>query len=99
MAYAMVLASGCVITGQGIMQSSVVIEHACIPEDQSIMICIAMGYPENDFISNTVKSVREDNKNFVRYVGLQAVRRGSGRGRTITVSIGPSLSYRALELR
>lgn len=62
---------GCVINGQGIMQSSVVREHAGIPDEQSIMICIAMGYPDDDFIANKVKSVREDNKNFVRYVGFE----------------------------
>jgi len=61
---------GCVINGQGIMQSSVVREHAGIPDDQSIMICIAMGYPDEGFVANTVKSVREDNQNFVRYVGF-----------------------------
>lgn len=61
---------GCVINGQGIMQSSVVREHAGIPDDQNIMICIAMGYPDDDFVANTVKSVREDNDNFVRYVGF-----------------------------
>jgi nitroreductase len=61
---------GCVINGQGIMQSSVVRQHAGIPDDQNIMICIAMGYPDGDFVANTVKSVREDNKNFVRYVGF-----------------------------
>ena len=32
---------GCVINGQGIMQSHVVREHAQIPDDQNIMICIA----------------------------------------------------------
>jgi nitroreductase len=61
---------GCVINGQGIMQSSVVREHAGIPDDENIMICIAMGYPDDDFVANTVKSVREDNQNFVRYVGF-----------------------------
>jgi nitroreductase len=61
---------GCVINGQGIMQSSVVREHAGIPDDENIMICIAMGYPDEDFVANTVKSVREDNQNFVRYVGF-----------------------------
>ena len=40
---------GCVINGQGIMQSDVVREHAKIPDDQSIMICIAMGYPDDNF--------------------------------------------------
>jgi len=61
---------GCVINGQGIMQSHVVRTHAQIPDDQIIMICIAMGYPDNNFVANDVKSRREDNKNFVRYVGF-----------------------------
>ncbi len=61
---------GCVINGQGIMQSKVVREHAGIPDDQNIMICIAMGYPDASFVANDVKSVREDNANFVRYVGF-----------------------------
>ena len=59
---------GCVINGQGIMQSAVVHEHAGIPDDQIIMICIAMGYPDDDFVANHVKSVREDNASFVHYV-------------------------------
>ena len=61
---------GCVINGQGIMQSHVVRTHAQIPDDQVIMICIAMGYPNDSFVANDVKSRREDNKNFVRYVGF-----------------------------
>ncbi len=52
------------------LQSSVVREHARIPDDQNIMICIAMGYPDDSFIANTVKSVREDNAQFVHYVGF-----------------------------
>jgi nitroreductase len=62
---------GCVINGQGIMQSMVVREHAGIPDDQAIMICIAMGYPDDDFVANHVKSTREDNDRFVRYVGFE----------------------------
>ena len=61
---------GCVINGQGIMQSHVVRTHAQIPDDQVIMICIAMGYPDDSFVANDVKSRREENKNFVRYVGF-----------------------------
>ena len=61
---------GCVINGQGIMQSHVVRTYAQIPDDQVIMICIAMGYPDDRFVANDVKSRREDNKNFVRYVGF-----------------------------
>jgi nitroreductase len=61
---------GCVINGQGIMQSAVVREHAGIPDDQLIMICIAMGYPDESFVANHVKSTREANDSFVRYVGF-----------------------------
>ncbi len=51
--YAMVLAAwdggvGAVINGQGIMQSSVVREEASIPDDQMIVITVAMGYPLDD---------------------------------------------------
>lgn len=75
LSHAIVLAAwerglGTVINGQGIMQSAVVREHAGIPDDQNIMICIALGYPDEDFVANTVKSVREDEANFVRYVGF-----------------------------
>ena len=75
LSHALVLAAwerglGSVINGQGIMQSAVVREHAGIPDDQNIMICIAMGYPDEDFVANSVKSVREDTANFVRYVGF-----------------------------
>lgn len=74
-AHAIVLAAwerglGCVINGQGIMQSKVVREHAGIPDDENIMICIAMGYPDEEFVANHVKSVREDSRKFVRYVGF-----------------------------
>jgi hypothetical protein len=53
------------------MQSSVVREHAGIPDDQNIMICIALGYPDESFVANSVKSVRADNATFVRYVGFE----------------------------
>jgi hypothetical protein len=29
-----------------------------------------MGYPDESFVANTVKSVREDSEKFVRYVGF-----------------------------
>ena len=75
LAYGIVLAAwergiGCVINGQGIMQSDVVREHAKIPDDQSIMICIAMGYPDDSFAANQVRSVRADNADFVSYQGF-----------------------------
>ncbi len=57
--YGLVLAAtskglGCVINGQGIMQSAVVRKHANIPEDQVIMTCVAIGYPDPDFVANDV---------------------------------------------
>jgi len=59
--YGLVLAAwsrglGSVINGQGIMQSPVVREHAQIPDDQVIMTCVAMGYPDESFVANDVKS-------------------------------------------
>jgi nitroreductase len=75
LAYGIVLAAwergiGCVINGQGIMQSDVVREHAKIPDDQSIMICIAMGYPDESFAANDVRSTRAENDSFVKYQGF-----------------------------
>ena len=74
--YGLVLAAwsrglGSVINGQGIMQSSVVREHANIPAEQTIMTCIAMGWPDFEFPANDVKSVREENANFVTYTGFE----------------------------
>lgn len=73
--YGLVLAAwskglGSVINGQGIMQSSVVREHANIPEDEVIMTCVAMGYPDDSFVANHVKSNRSPNENVVSYVGF-----------------------------
>lgn len=75
LAYGIVLAAwelglGCVINGQGIMQSDVVHKHAQIPDDEAIMICIAMGYPDTSFAANQVRSVRADNEDFVTYHGF-----------------------------
>jgi nitroreductase len=61
---------GCVINGQGIMQSPVVREHARIPEDQVIMSCVAMGYPADDFPANAVVSRRRAVDEVVRFVGF-----------------------------
>ncbi len=73
--YGLVLAAtskglGCVINGQGIMQSSVVREHANIPEDQVIMTCVAMGWPDEDFVANDVVSRRAGNDDVVNFVGF-----------------------------
>jgi hypothetical protein len=61
---------GSVINGQGIMRSDIVREVANIPEDKVIMTCVAMGYPDDSFPANAVRSDREANSDFVRYVGF-----------------------------
>ncbi|MEM1105945.1 MAG: nitroreductase [Pseudomonadota bacterium] len=61
---------GCVINSQGIMQSPVVREHAGIPDDEVIMICVAMGYPDEDFPANGVVSKRRPVAEAARFVGF-----------------------------
>ena len=61
---------GCVINSQGIMQSPVVREHAGIPEDQVIMICIALGWPDESFPANAVVSERKGVEEAARFVGF-----------------------------
>jgi hypothetical protein len=45
-------------------------EVADIPEHENIMTCVAMGYPDGSFAANSVRSDREPNGDFVRYVGF-----------------------------
>jgi nitroreductase len=76
--YGIVLAAwdrglGTVINGQGIMRSDIVREIARIPDDEAIMTCVAMGYPDETFAANAVVSDREPNDSFVRYVGFDTV--------------------------
>ena len=52
------------------MQSPVVREHANIPDDQVIMICLAMGYPEEDFPANAVVSERKSVEEAAVFVGF-----------------------------
>jgi nitroreductase len=73
--YGLVLAAwskgiGSVINGQGIMQSSVVRENANIPEDHVIMTCVAMGYPDESFVANDVKSRRSPNDKVASFIGF-----------------------------
>lgn len=62
---------GCVINSQGIMQSPVVREHANIPDDQVIMICVAMGYPDDSFPANAVVSRRKSVDEAATFVGFE----------------------------
>ena len=73
--YGLVLAAtskglGCVINGQGIMQSTVVREHGNIPENEVIMTCVAMGWPNDEFVANSVVSRRVSNEDVVSFVGF-----------------------------
>ncbi len=61
---------GCVVNSQGIMHSPVVREHAGIPDDQVIMICVAMGYPDERFPANAVVSRRRAVDEVARFVGF-----------------------------
>jgi nitroreductase len=62
---------GCVINSQGIMQSPVVREEAGIPDDQVIMIAIAMGWPDDDFAANAVVSNRKSVDEAAVFVGFE----------------------------
>ena len=62
---------GCVINSQGIMQSPVVREHAGIPDDQVIMICVAMGWPDDSFPANAVVSKRKPVDEGAVFVGFE----------------------------
>jgi nitroreductase len=63
---------GCVINSQGIMQSPVVREHANIPDDQVIMICVAMGFPDDSFPANSVVSRRKSVDEAAVFVGFES---------------------------
>tara|TARA_R110002072_G_scaffold291054_1_gene459017 strand:- start:1270 stop:1947 length:678 start_codon:yes stop_codon:yes gene_type:complete len=73
--YGLVLAAwarglGAVINGQGIMQSPVVREHAGIPDDQVILTCVALGWPDEEFAANSVVSRRRSVEEVARFVGF-----------------------------
>lgn len=57
------------------MRPDIVREIANIPEDEIIMTCVAMGY-DDSFPVNGVRSDREANGDFVRYVGFAGRRCG-----------------------
>ncbi len=73
--YGIVLAAwnrgiGAVVNGQGISRSDIVREVARIPDEEAIMTCVAMGYPDDAFAANAVRSERQSSDAFVRYVGF-----------------------------
>lgn len=75
MTFGLVLAAwarglGAVINGQGIMQSPVVREVAEIPEDEVILTCVALGWPDESFAANAVVSRRRPVEEFTRFIGF-----------------------------
>lgn len=50
---------GSCILVQGITYEDIVRKHAGIPESQHLLLSIALGYPDNDFPANNVKSERD----------------------------------------
>lgn len=63
---------GTVINGQGIMQSPVVRDVAQIPDDQVILTCVAMGWPDDNFPANRVVSRRRPVEQIARFVGFDS---------------------------
>ncbi len=61
---------GAVINSQGIMQSPIVREHAGIADDQVIMKSIALGWPDDSFPANAVRSVRKSVDDAATFVGF-----------------------------
>jgi len=73
--YGLVLAAwskglGAVINGQGIMQSPVVREVAEIPEGEVILTCVALGWPDDEFAANSVRSRRRSVEETARFIGF-----------------------------
>lgn len=62
---------GCTINSQGVMYTSVVRKHAGIPDDQVLMVCIAMGWPDDTFPANAVVSRRKAVEEAARFVGFE----------------------------
>jgi len=61
---------GTVINGQGISQSPVVRAHALIPDDELIVTCVAMGWPDESFAANDVRSSRLPVDQVASFVGF-----------------------------
>ncbi|WP_286930569.1 MULTISPECIES: nitroreductase [Aeromicrobium] len=61
---------GTVINSQGIMQGAAVRREAGIPDDHVIFTAVALGYPDEDFAANHVRSARESVDDVARFVGF-----------------------------
>ncbi len=61
---------GSVINGQGAMQAQVVREHAGIADEHKLITCVALGYPDDSFAANAVKSSRAPVSTTTTFVGF-----------------------------
>ncbi|MEM9036904.1 MAG: nitroreductase [Actinomycetota bacterium] len=61
---------GSVINSQGVMHSPVLREHLAIPDDEVILISLAMGYPDESFPANAVVSRRRPLEDVASFVGF-----------------------------
>ncbi|WP_434445402.1 nitroreductase [Lentzea sp. E54] len=73
--YGLVLAAwakglGTVINGQGAMQAHVVRKHAGIADEHRLITCVALGYPDDEFPANAVKSHRVPRSVNTTFVGF-----------------------------
>lgn len=62
---------GTCIEDQGIMYPEVLRKFANIPSSQRIIISIAIGYPDEDFPANKIRSKREPVEDFITWCGFE----------------------------
>ncbi len=60
---------GTCIEDQGVMYPEVVREHTGVSPEKRLMIAIAIGYPDENFPANQVRSEREPAESLTRWVG------------------------------
>ena len=61
---------GTCIQGQGIMYPDVIRKHTGLPDSKQFIICITMGYPDNDFPANRIASERTPAKELTAWYGI-----------------------------
>ena len=65
---AMQFGLGTCIEDQGVLYPEVFREHTGIPQTKRLMIAIAIGYPDEDFPANKIRSERESAENLTTWV-------------------------------
>lgn len=59
---------GSCVEDQGVLYPHVIRRHTGLPESKRLAICIAIGYPDADFLGNSIESAREPLENVVTWV-------------------------------